>query len=111
MNPFRMRAPMVALAIAGVRFAGLASDDAAATALPKDACALLKPADIQALAPNAKIGSGVSTSEPPLGVGCAYSWGPRNNEWGQTSLTLGVVDASKVWPGGLSSTDIKERVQ
>jgi hypothetical protein len=37
-----MRALMIALAIAGFRFAGPASDDATAAALPKDPYALLK---------------------------------------------------------------------
>jgi hypothetical protein len=107
---FRMRALMVALAVAGLRFAGPASDDATAAALPKDPCALLKPADIQALAPNAKIGSGVLTTDAPLGATCAYTWGPRTSEWGETSLSVTLVDASKVWPAGLSSDDIKQRV-
>lgn len=101
---------MVALAIAGLRCAGLVSDDATAAALPKDPCALLKPADIQALAPNAKIGSRVLTTNAPLAASCAYSWGPRTNEWGQTAVTVDVVDASRVWPGGLSAADIKQRV-
>jgi hypothetical protein len=113
MNPywkFRMRALMVALAIAGLRFAGPASDDATAAALPKDPCALLKPADIQTLAPNAKIGSGVLTENGPLGGTCAYMWGPRTSEWGETTLSVTVVDASQVWPKGLSADDIKQRV-
>ncbi len=113
MNPywqFQIRALLVALAIAGLRFAGPASDYAAAPAPPKDPCALLKPADIQALAPNAKIGSGVLSSQAPVGAACTYSWGPRTSEWGETALSVTVVDASKVWPGGLSSADIKERV-
>jgi hypothetical protein len=107
---FRMRSLMVASAIAGIRFAGPATDDATAAALPKDACALLKPADIQALAPSAKIGGGVLTTNAPLGTTCAYRWGPRTSEWGETSLTVTLVDASKVWPAGLSSDDIKQRV-
>jgi hypothetical protein len=90
---------MVALAIAGLRLAGPASDDATAATLPKDPCALVKPADIQALAPNAKIGSGVPTDNGSFGGSCAYSWGPRTNEWGQTALTIMIVDASKVYPG------------
>ncbi len=114
MNPywkFRMTALIVALAIAGLRFAGSASADARAAAMPKDPCALLKPADIQALAPNANIGSGVSdTTALPMAVGCTYTWGPRNTEWGQTSLSVIVTDASKVWPRGLSPDDIKQRV-
>jgi len=101
---------MVALAIAGLRFAGPSSDDATAAALPKDPCALLKPADIQALDPNAKIGSGKLSESGPLGAGCDFSWGPRTNEWGQTGLGIAVIEASKVWPGGLSAGDIKQRV-
>ena len=81
-----------------------------AVALPKDACALLKPADIQALAANAKIGSGVLTNNAPLGATCAYTWGPRTSEWGQTALNLIVVDTSKTWPGGLSGDAIKQRI-
>src|SRR5712692_10336406 len=113
MNPdlkLRTRTLMVALAIAGLRFAGPSSDDATAAALPKDPCTLLKAADIQALAPNAKIGSGVLTTNAPLGATCAYSWGPRTSEWGEAALSVIVVDASKVWPAGLSSDDIKQRV-
>jgi hypothetical protein len=107
---FRMRALMVASAIAGLRFAGPACDDATAAGLPKDPCALLKPADIQALAPNARIASGVPSTQPPLGVSCQYSWGPRTPAWGETTLNISVVDASKVYPGGLSADDIKQRV-
>lgn len=112
MSPYRklrMRALMVAL-VAGLRFAGPACDDAAAAALPKDMCALLKPADVQALAPNDKIGSGALTNNAPLAVSCEYTWGPRTSEWGETAVSLTVVDASQVWPKGLSSDDIKERV-
>ena len=101
---------MVALAIAGLRFAGPASDDATAAALPKDPCAFLKPADIQVLAPNDKIGSGVLNPNPPLAVACTYRWGPRTSEWGQTEFSVTVVDASQVWPAGLSSADIRQRV-
>jgi hypothetical protein len=108
-----MRTLMVALAIAGLRFTGPAGDDitaAALAALAKDPCTLLKPADIQALAPNAKIGSGVLTENGPLGGTCAYRWGPRTSEWGETTLNVTVVNASQVWPGGLSADDIKQRV-
>ena len=104
------RALMVALAIAGPRFAGPASDDAAAATLPNDPCALLKPAEIQTLAPNAKIGSGVPSTQPPLAVSCQYSWGPRTPAWGETALSISVVDASQVYPRGLSADDIKQIV-
>src|SRR5438876_11896703 len=102
MNPhtrLRMRAVIVASAIA-----------ATVAAMPKDPCALLKPADIQALAPNAKIGSGALTESGPLGGTCVYRWGPRTSEWGETALNITVVDTSKTWPGGLSSNDIKQRI-
>jgi len=113
MNPdwkFRIRTLVVVLAIAGFRFAGPGSDNATAAPLPKDPCALLTPADVQAFAPNAKVGSGVLTNNAPLGASCEYSWGPRTSEWGETDLGIAVVDASKIWPGGLSADDIKQRV-
>lgn len=82
-----------------------------AAVLPKDPCALLKPAEIQALAANAKIGSGVSTTElADFGVACTYEWGPRTREWGTSTLQIRVTDVSKVWPAGLSADDIKQRV-
>lgn len=107
---FRMRAPVVAVAIAGLCLAGPASDDAIAAALPKDPCALLKPTDIQALAPNAKIGSGVLNATPPLATACTYTWGPRTSEWGQTEFSVTVLDASQVFPARLSALDIRQRV-
>ena len=104
MNPywkFRMRPPMAGLAIAVLLFPGPATDGTTAAALPKDPCALLKPAEIQsALDPKANVGSGVpATGTLPLGVSCTYTWGPRTNEWGQSSLGITVIDASKAWQG------------
>jgi len=102
MSPYwksRITPIMVGLAIVVLRLASSASD-AAAGALPKDPCALLKAAEIQALASNAKIGSGVlDTSMAPLGIACTYTWGPRTREWGESALTITVIDASKGWPG------------
>jgi hypothetical protein len=90
---------LVALAVGALRLAGSASDAMAAT-LPEDPCALLKPAEIQVLAPDAKIGSGISdTSIAPLGTGCTYTWGPGTREWGESALTIIITDASKAWPG------------
>jgi hypothetical protein len=91
----------------GLAIAGGASDEATAAGLPKDVCTLLKPGDIQALAPGAKIGNGVLTNNAPLGATCAYKWGPRTNEWGETYVHLTVVDTSKAWPGGF---DVKQRI-
>jgi len=106
---FRIWVVLIVFAAAGHRFADAATNDATAAPLPKDPCALLKPADIQALAPNAKIGSGVLTTNAPLGASCAYKWGPRTSEWGETSLTITMVDTAAAWPG-LSSDVIKRRV-
>ncbi|MFN7943422.1 MAG: hypothetical protein U0X73_17655 [Thermoanaerobaculia bacterium] len=105
------RALLVAWAIAGWRAASPAGDDAAAAAQLKDACALLAPADIQALDPQAKIPQGEPTSGAPLATGCEYRWGPSTKEWGQTFLTLALIDASRVWPGGLTADDIRQRVE
>jgi hypothetical protein len=98
------------LIIGSAIVAGLANSDAAAAAPPKDPCTLLKPADIQTLAPTAKISNGVVTENGPLGGTCKYSWGPRTNEWGDSAVTVTVVDASKAWPGGLSPDVIKRRI-
>ena len=100
MNPsseFGISVFMLALAMAGLPFAPP----------PTDPCSLLKPADIQALAPTAKISSGVLTETGPLGGTCTYSWGPRTNEWGNTAVTVTVVDVAKAWPGGLSADAVK----
>ena len=85
---FRMRPLAVVLAIAVLPFAGPATDDVSAAALPKDPCALITPVKIKAaLDANSEIGSGVpDTSMLPLGVGCTYTWGPRTKEWGQSAL-------------------------
>jgi len=97
---FRTRALLVGLPLAGLRFVVPASDNAGAPALPKDPC-LLKPAEIQAaLAPGITIGSGVASDNMlPLGVECSYTWGPRTPEWGQSALTITIMDATKAWPG------------
>jgi hypothetical protein len=105
----RMKVLVVAMPLAALQFAGLAGDDASAAAPPKDPCALLKPADIQTLDPNAKISNGVSTEKSALGSMCQYLWGPRTSEWGQTSLIVTVVEVSKVWPG-LNADQVKRRV-
>ena len=86
----------------GRKWAGLAIllaapvGGAAAAALPKDPCALLTPAEIQAaLAPNAKVGNGVAdASMAPLGVACSYKWGPRTPQWGESSVSVTVIEVS-----------------
>jgi hypothetical protein len=92
---------LVALANAGAAIAH--------SPLPKDPCALLKPAEIQsALAPKATIGPGVpATDMAPLGVSCTYTWGPRTSEWGESSVTVTVLDLSKAFPG-VSGDQLKD---
>jgi hypothetical protein len=89
----------IALAIAGLRLA----------TLPKDPCALLKPAEIQdALAGNAGIGTGVAnTATLPMGVGCTYTWGQRTKEYGESQFTITVIDATKAWPN--TDADVLEQ--
>lgn len=71
------------------------------SAAPKDPCTLLKTAEIQALAPNTKIGAGVSSTIPgPDSVVCQYEWGTGNNvQSGRFSLLVQLSDASKLFPG------------
>jgi hypothetical protein len=76
--------------------------------LPKDACALLELAEIQTLAPSAKIGSGIAdASTLPIGVSCMYTWGPRTHDWGESELIITVMDAAKAWPGK-SAEDLRQ---
>lgn len=76
-----------------------------AAALPKDPCALLKPAEIQSLAPNAKIGNGKAHTDPGgLGVTCTFEWGPRTKEWGESTVSVTVMDATKAYPGTDAAT-------
>ena len=106
-HQFRNRPVLPGLALVGL-VAGAAS---AGPKLPKDPCGLLKPAEIQAaLAPKATIGPGVpATDMAPVGVSCSYTWGPRTPEWGQSSVTVTVLDLSQAYPG-VSSDQLKEGV-
>jgi len=98
------------LLIASLLLIGIAAGGALAATLPKDPCALLKPADVQILAPKDKIGDGVAdASALPLGTECRYTWGPRTKEWGESELTVMVMDASKAFHG-LSAETIEQGV-
>jgi hypothetical protein len=105
---FRNRAVLAGLALGALASAGAAS---AGPKPPKDPCALLKPAEIQAaLARTATIGPGVpATDMAPLGVACSYAWGPRTPQWGQSSVTVTVLDLSQAYPG-LSGDQLKDGV-
>jgi hypothetical protein len=97
----------VARALVGPVFV-LSTSGAHAQAAAKDACALLTSAEIQSLDANAKIGSGVGETTP-VGTGCKYEWGPRTKEWGESVLSITIIDASKGWPG-LNPDVIKQGV-
>jgi hypothetical protein len=86
----------------------IASANVHAGTLPKDPCALLTPSEIQSLDPSAKIGAGkVDSAAAPLGTQCSYSWGPRTDKWGDTILTIMVLDVSKAFAG--RSPDLLEQ--
>lgn len=77
---------------------------------PQDPCALLKPAEVQALAPKAEIGKGVSsTVSPELGsYACQYEWGTGGNAAsGRFQLQVIISDVSKAFPG-MEPTLIKQ---
>ena len=94
------KTPLVVGAVLAILQFAASASDAVAGALPKEPCALLKSADIQALAPDAKIDKGVAdTSMVPLGIGCTYTWGPKTSEGGESTLTITVIDVPTAWPG------------
>lgn len=69
-------------------------------AMPKDACALLTVAEVQAMA-GAAVKDGITGSVPSLGaLSCTYTWGPGNNAaTGLYQLSVLATDASKAFPG------------
>lgn len=67
---------------------------------PTDPCRLLTPAEVQALTPNVKIGTGVSKTMPLGSVSCDYEWGPGGNvQSGKSFFHIIVSDASKIFVG------------
>jgi hypothetical protein len=108
---FRILPVILGLAMVSLAHAGAASEDAGGPTLPKDPCALLKPAEIQAaLVPNAAVSRGVpTTNTAPLAVSCSYTWGPRTSQWGESSVTVMVIDASQAYPG-MSADQIRQGV-
>ena len=84
----------------GLGLAALLSGNAAEAGLPKDPCALLNVSEIEALAPGAEIGNGTpDTSMGALGNGCTYTWGPRSRDWGESAVSVTIIDASQAYPG------------
>jgi hypothetical protein len=107
----RTKAFIFALAALVLRVGAPGFGLVAAAALPKDPCALLKQADIQAINATAKVGKGKPSPDVSgFAVGCTYEWGIRTPEWGMSSLQINITDTSKVYPNGLSADEIKQRV-
>jgi hypothetical protein len=90
----------LAVGLVAVAFMSCHAVVALAGTLPKDACSLLTPAEIQKLAPGADVGSGVpDSSAAPIATGCMYTWGPRSPVWGEPGVTVTVIDLSQAYPG------------
>jgi hypothetical protein len=67
----------------------------------KDACGLLKIADLQPVAGATHIKDGVTEKPDPIGtVTCHYEWGTGNNAvTGKYSLDVAIGNQAKMWPG------------
>jgi hypothetical protein len=69
------------------------------TAQPKDACALLKSSEIQALA-SSTIGQGESAKDELGSLTCVYKWGKGGNAYsGAYQFQVIIADASRMMPG------------
>jgi hypothetical protein len=65
---------------------------------PADACALLQPAQIQALAGSAKVAPGKADSAAGSTRGCTYEWGTGGNvQSGKSYLTVSVTPVSEAF--------------
>jgi hypothetical protein len=68
--------------------------------IPRNACALLRTPEIQALAGGAKIGDGVPTTDALGSRACQYKWGTGGNvQSGLSYLNVSVTETSKAFPG------------
>lgn len=78
-------------------------------AMPKDACALLTTAEVQAIAGGAAVKDGTPGKVAALGsLSCTYTWGTGSNAaTGQYQLNVLATDASKAFPG-MSTALIKQ---
>jgi hypothetical protein len=66
---------------------------------PADACALLQPAEIQALAGGAKVGAGEADSAA-FTRACNYEWGTGGNvQSGRSILSVSISPISDAYPG------------
>jgi hypothetical protein len=67
---------------------------------PKDACALLKSTELQALAGNATIGNGTSSTDALGSLSCQYKWGTGGNvQSGAFFLQVTLTEIAKAFPG------------
>ena len=87
--------PAKSTLVAAALIALATSPAASAQSVPKAPCALLKPAEVQALAPSAKVGDGVAGTLQPLGTAtCTYKLTGT-----KLKLDIEVTEAAKAWPG------------
>ena len=83
------------LALAALEFSGSAVE----AQKPADACALLQPAEIQALAGGAKVGAGKADTAA-FTRACSYEWGTGGNvQSGRSFLSVSVSPISDAFPG------------
>jgi len=83
------------LALAALELSGSAVE----AQKPADPCALLQPAEIQALAGSAKVGPGKADSTS-FTRACNYEWGTGGNvQSGRSSLSVSVSPISDAFPG------------
>jgi hypothetical protein len=76
---------------------------------PKDACALLKSTELQALAGNATIGNGTSSTDALGSLSCQYKWGTGGNvQSGAFFLQVALTEIAKAFPG-MSPSLVKQR--
>jgi hypothetical protein len=108
---FVVRAVLLGLSLVVLEHGRAAGQDGGGAKLPKDPCALLKPAEVQAaVAPGATVAAGEATTTAlPLAESCEYKWGPRSRQWGDPSVMVMVMDATKAWPG-LSADQVVQGV-
>ena len=77
-----------------------ASGSAVKAQQPGDACALLKPTEIQALAGTATVGAGKASTDALGSRLCRFEWGSGANvQGGQSYLNVSVTPTSKAFPG------------
>lgn len=87
--------------VVGLALAMLSVGGSAVTAQKTgDACALLQPAEVQALAGTGNVGAGQPSTDPLGSRMCRYEWGTGNNvQSGRSTLDVSVTATSKAFAG------------